>query len=508
LPLATFAVEFEFFGLNSHISHFINVLLYSLTCLLIFIILSKLLEKYPKQKWYNTIPFLATILFIAHPVHTEVVANIKSRDEILSLLFSLLTLWVLWKYLDSGNIKFMILCAVLYSLALISKETSLVFILIIPLTFYFFTNIPLKKILTSLIPLLIIIIIFIVIRQIMISHKVSESLNTNDIMNNSFGAMNLSEKYATITYTLGLYIKLLFIPHPLTWDYYPYHIPIMEWSDIAVIISLVIYLLLMYFAFTGLKSKSYYSWCIFLFLLPLFPTSNILFPVGAFMAERFVYSSSLGFTLLISYLIVVKPNNFFRTIFTRPLLLVIILLFLYSIKTIIRNMAWKNGVILTETDVKTSVNSIQSNSAYGEDLYNKAEQSKDPDERTKYYELALKYCEKAYTINPGHAKINFLLGDIYLKFSRDLDKSAFYLNNAMNMGINDFQLYNNLGFCYGSTKQFARAIEVFEKARKIYPEDILILKNLALANKYIGDTIKAATYSEKVKEMENNNNRK
>ena len=39
-----------------------------------------------------------------------------------------------------------------------------------------------------------------------------------------------AEKMATIFYTLGYYIKLLLVPHPLTHDYYPRHIDIMNWG--------------------------------------------------------------------------------------------------------------------------------------------------------------------------------------------------------------------------------------------------------------------------------------
>ncbi|MFA6923338.1 MAG: tetratricopeptide repeat protein [Bacteroidales bacterium] len=502
LSIATFAIEHEFFGKNPHISHFINILLYSLTCLLIFILLSKLLEKYPKQKWYATIPFIATILFIAHPIHTEVVANIKSRDEIFSLLFSLLTLWFLWKHLDSKKIIHLFFSSVLFFLALISKEIAIVFIVIFPLSFYFFTNHSLKKIIISLIPLFIIIIAFIILRQMIISKTGISIANTKDIMNNSFGAMNFSQKYATITYTLGLYLKLLFYPHPLTWDYYPYHISIMEWSNFAVLLSLLIYLTLLFFAFTGLKSKNFFSYCIFLYLVPLSLTSNILFPVGAFMCERFLYAASLGFTLIIAYLIAMKPNNFFKTIFSMPYLFLVPVLFLYSFKTITRNQVWKNSAVLIETDVKTSFNSAKSNGSYGSDLYNKAEKLKDANEKAKYYELALQCCDKAFKINPNMQNVNFILGTIYGKYKNDMNKSIYYLNNAMNLDLSNIESYNNLGTAYGVAKQYDKAIEVFEKGLKVAPENISIISNLALTYQIIGKTDKAAEYSKKAKEIQ------
>ena len=48
-----------------------------------------LIFKFLNLLWsYETfIPYLATLLFAVHPVHTEVIANLKSRDEIFSLIF-------------------------------------------------------------------------------------------------------------------------------------------------------------------------------------------------------------------------------------------------------------------------------------------------------------------------------------------------------------------------------------------------------------------------------------
>ncbi|MDD5570011.1 MAG: tetratricopeptide repeat protein [Bacteroidales bacterium] len=499
--IATFAVEHEFFGNNPHISHFINVLLYSLTCLLIFILLTKLFEKYPRQKWHSSIPFIATILFAAHPIHTEVVANIKSRDEIFSLLFSLLTLWFMWKYLDSKRIIHLFYSSALFFLALISKEIAVVFILIIPLTFYFFTNHSLKEISKSIIPLLLIAIVFIIIRQTIIDRTSTDLIKIKDVLNDSFAEMNFNQKYATIMFTLGLYLKLLFFPHPLTWDYYPYHISIMEWSDFSVLLSLLIYLFLLFFAFRGLKNKNFFSFCIFLYLIPLSLTSNILFPVGVFMGERFLYASSLGFTLLISYLIVIKPNIFFKIIFNKPLFLLLPVLFLYSFKTITRNNAWKNDFMILQTDVETSYNSAKSNAEYGSELFHKAEKSMDKQEQIKYYDLALKHCEKAFKIDSNIQKVNYILGAVYCKYKNDYEKAIRYLNNSIILNPQHFNSYNNLGIAYGSVGKYYNSIEVFEKAYKLSPQNIEVLNNLGTTYAFIGKYDKAIEAFEKALEI-------
>ncbi len=39
------------------------------------------------------VAFVAALIFAVHPVHTEVVANIKGRDELLAGIFFLLSLF-------------------------------------------------------------------------------------------------------------------------------------------------------------------------------------------------------------------------------------------------------------------------------------------------------------------------------------------------------------------------------------------------------------------------------
>ncbi|MBK8806067.1 MAG: hypothetical protein IPO21_05220 [Bacteroidales bacterium] len=104
LSFITFSLEYEFFGENPHVSHFINIVLYILLSLLIFKILL-LLFKEENQVWYKRISFWATMLFVFHPIHTEVVANIKGRDEILTFLGALAALYVAILYVKASKPK-------------------------------------------------------------------------------------------------------------------------------------------------------------------------------------------------------------------------------------------------------------------------------------------------------------------------------------------------------------------------------------------------------------------
>ncbi len=83
ITLTMFAFEWQNWPDSPFVYHFINVLLFSLTGWVLWVTWRRILGEYPPA-----LTAMAVLFFMAHPVHTEVVANIKSRDEILSHLLS------------------------------------------------------------------------------------------------------------------------------------------------------------------------------------------------------------------------------------------------------------------------------------------------------------------------------------------------------------------------------------------------------------------------------------
>lgn len=130
----TFAIEHQFFGESPHTSHAINVLLYGILCVCIFILVNKL-----DPIRGPTLALIVALIFAVHPIHTEVVASIKNRDEILSLLFGLCAwIWVfkaLKKQPLFRSILNMLVAASFYFLAINAKISTTLFLLFIPIFF-------------------------------------------------------------------------------------------------------------------------------------------------------------------------------------------------------------------------------------------------------------------------------------------------------------------------------------------------------------------------------------
>ncbi|MDP1623763.1 MAG: tetratricopeptide repeat protein [Bacteroidales bacterium] len=422
LSIATFAIEYELSGgLNPFLSHLINILLYAFTGILIFMILSRLIKTPPGKPWYIGIPFIASALFIAHPVHTEVVANIKGRDEILAFLFPLITVWLTVRYFSERKPILLIGANLFFFLGLLSKENAIMFVVLTPLTIYYFTKTPLMKNVTVGVSFLLTALIFVFVRFLVLGYINSGEL-PRELLNNPFLDATQGEKFGTILYTLGLYVKLLFFPHPLTHDYYPYHIPLVPLSDWKAILSFVLYTGMIFYAILRFKSKDIISYGIFFYLITLFIVSNMLFPVGTFMNERFIYMSSLGFTIIVACLIsdklfrVIKKEGLFKQLATGILL---ITLMLFTIKTYTRNKAWKDNFTLFTTDVLVSENSVKCNISAGGDYQKKAGTETDPAKQAEYYGLSMQYLEKAIKIYPKAINGLVLYGNGLTLYKKD-----------------------------------------------------------------------------------------
>lgn len=153
--LASFAIEHQFFGDNVHISHAINAFLYGLLCMVLLFVLRSFV---PGSHWL--FPALATLLFAAHPIHTEVVASIKNRDEIFSLLFGLLALFWSIKYARKGTATQWLLFLVFMLLSVMSKRSVLSYTVIIPLAACWFSQASLLRLLSLSFPLMLIVLFF------------------------------------------------------------------------------------------------------------------------------------------------------------------------------------------------------------------------------------------------------------------------------------------------------------------------------------------------------------
>jgi tetratricopeptide (TPR) repeat protein len=407
LSIVTFAVEQSVFGDNPFIRHLINILLYGLCGLLIFRIFSILLPDKTKIPWMLSIPFLAASLYILHPVHSEVVANIKGRDEIMTTLGAMGALYYVLRYLSSQNKIYLVASGIAMFLGIMSKENAITFLAVIPLTMYFFTNAKLKDYVVALTPAFIAALAYMVIRTNVIGYVLDSGVKINDLMNDPFLEMNGVEKLATIIYTLGEYLRLMIFPHPLTHDYYPYHIPIMNFGKPGTLISLAIYAGLAYLFFKLWKSKSIYAWSIGFFVATISIVSNFVFPVGTFMNERFIFIPSIAFSLVCAWFLIQRGWHADKPLFKWGSVAVIAILAVgYTFKTYTRVPAWKDALSLNGSAAIVSPNSARSNCFMATALYELGRDTSDVEEKRRIFEEAEFYADRSLAIYPEYLSAN------------------------------------------------------------------------------------------------------
>lgn len=128
ITLLTFAIENEIFGESPFVGHLINVLLFSLTVILVFHLIKGFLPN--NGVWLS---LLVSLLFLVHPLHTEAVSSIKNREELLSLFGGLLALYATLRLARNGNWMWLILMTIALLMGLLAKLSVLSFVIIIPI---------------------------------------------------------------------------------------------------------------------------------------------------------------------------------------------------------------------------------------------------------------------------------------------------------------------------------------------------------------------------------------
>ncbi len=412
----------DYIAPNATASHAINILLYALCGWCIFITMRRLLNRKSndEEKWFLGIAFVTALIYIVHPLHVEAVANVKGRDEILSLLLSMATFHSALKYVDTNKAGWLLSGALLFFLGLLAKENTLTFLAIIPFGIMLFRKGAGKKNTLVFATLLIAAILYLVLRFQVIGFLLDKAPST-DIMNNSFAGMSGVEKYGTIFYTLVYYLKLNLIPYPLTHDYYPYHIPISTFGDWQVLFSIFLHLALLGCMFYFWKKNKLITFAIGYYFAAMSIVSNIVISLGTFMNERFAFAASLATCLLLAKGILwLKDKN--QKV--PAMILAGLILVAYCFITLNRVPVWESELALNSAAIKVSKNSARSNSFMATALFNEYKTTKDNATKLNLLQRAEPYAAKATEIHPTYYNGNLMKVGVAAelhKMNRQLD---------------------------------------------------------------------------------------
>ena len=430
LSLISFAIEQQFMGTagdnednttkearlasEMHARHVVNVLLYMLSSVVLLYFLQTIV--FPDKP---IIAFVAALIFTIHPIHTEVVANVKSRDEILSVLFICLTFIKAFRYKETLKIRDLVLASVFFFMALLSKEYAVTLLLLLPLSFYYFKNEPFGYSIKTALPYLIPVGIYLLLRFNAVT--TAEAGAEQNVMNNPYLYATTGQRLASEILVLLDYLELLIYPNTLVSDYSYNQIPYSNFSNLVVWLSIAVHCSLAILMFIFIRKRHVLGFAIAFYLINLVIVSNFLFSIGAPMGERLIYHSSIGFAMAAGYLVYTGFGQFKSPAKIKFGLrgIMVILVIASAFKTVDRNKDWRNDTTLFLADVIKSPNSVLvNNNAAAACMSNAKLNAKDIPVRNEWFERAINYFDKALTIYPKYTQARMNRGLCYFNMGK------------------------------------------------------------------------------------------
>ncbi|MBN2288098.1 MAG: hypothetical protein JXQ83_02120, partial [Candidatus Glassbacteria bacterium] len=282
------AVVYRLWGLDPFGYHLFNLLFYLLNIWVVFLLLRKLLvicggfENSRLLFW----SWAGTAWFAVHPVHVESVAWMLSNKELLAGLFYFLALLSYLKSWERGFSTGQYLASwVFLALGMLSKPNVAALPLVIIAFEVLFRrrDFDWKLFALRVVP-------FLALVGTGAVYYIFYTSAFTGILHGSLRIHSLS--FASV---LSKYVKLLLLPVNLCNSYpppyftgeYNYRLAIYLLVDLGIFTAL---------AYALLKGRKAIAFAILFFLLNLLPVSGI-FPISIFMADRYLYLSSLGFIL-------------------------------------------------------------------------------------------------------------------------------------------------------------------------------------------------------------------
>lgn len=453
---------YSLFGLNPVPFHIASILFHILNGFLLFLLFIKL-------KMKRNVSLVSSLIFIIHPVNTQAVSYISGMADPMGLMFILLALLNFLAFTEekkSGNFLFAGLSIFFFTCGLFTKENTIIFPAIASITFIFLlpANDDLSKKKNHLYILL----------GMYFSLAIAYLYFKFTILNFS-GNFGLTDQ--TNIYTENLHIRLItfvnilpeyfkMILFPIRLNYEKPYTAFVDFQSPGGILSMIMIVAGIAGAIYSLlkKSKTFFfafTW----FFVCLSPVSGII-PVNAMYLEHWLYYPLIGVIFWIASIYQRQKGLLKTGIF----ILIIPLCLAYSIRSIIRNSQWADGIEFYKNELKYSNSArIHNNIAM---IY--SDQEKCP--------LAIIHYKKAISLYDIYPQTHYNLARCY--------ESLGQVNDAVSEYFNSLILYPDFTYSHknlhdifirsGDTAQ-AEVVENFlsriQHGEKIQPQEISNLVN-------------------------------
>jgi tetratricopeptide (TPR) repeat protein len=502
----TFALNYQWSGLQPWSYHLVNLLIHVASAWLVFLFARDLfdtgavrieverneLPQSPKDQ--NRLALFTALIFLAHPIQTEAVTYIVQRNTSLATFFYLGALVSYAKARLSGRIVYWVLALLSTLLGFFTKQiTYTIPISMAVYEIYFLSGEngnALKRIKRALpfVCLLGIVYFAIYHHEVMRQGFRATAAETSEISRKTY---LLTESRVLVTY-----LRLLFLPFGQNLDYdYPLSPSVS--LPVAACFGLLLGVMGMgvWLYRCGNRIAAFgIAW----FFITLSIESSII-PIRDVIFEHRLYLPMTGFALIVSS----SLWCVLRSRATLRLTVFILLLAVLGILTYQRNRIWASETSLW-TDV---VGKSPQKSRAANNLGGAYQRLGDFVQASAWYEKALKLdpknveayinlgmaaehdddypearrnYEKAIEVGPKDGAAFSNLGRLYIR-EGDYDEAIPYFEKALEKDSLDIKSMNNLAYIYDQKGDLDKEIALYEKAVRIDPQYTIALKNLGIA---------------------------
>ncbi len=419
LLVVTYALNFAVSGLRPFGYHLVNILLHAGNSALVYGVVWQLFRQ-------QGLAVLAAAAFALHPIHTEAVASVVGRAELLAATFVLIA-WLLYLQRDAGSTQGfaqgrspfarpLLLVGSIFSfaLALLSKERAIVLpgLLLLSDGLRVTQRTPTpslavlwralrRPLMTTYPAYLAVAGGFVLLRSAVLGTLTMQTINW---VLNPLADAGYSTRLLTAAKVLGKYLWLLLVPLRLSADYSYNQVPLAT----SVLEPDVLLPLLGAGAVAWLlrRRAPAVAFGLLAFLVTLVPVSNIFFLIGSIMAERQLYLPSFGLCVALAAVVVLATERLAtlyapRWVPSLPVGAFVLLLVFYAGKTVDRNQVWATDLSIWRATTETSPNSAKAHFSLAWAL-----------EETGDLEGAKHALERALRIHPGWFDPQHLYGVI------------------------------------------------------------------------------------------------
>lgn len=477
-----YAAQISLFGIDSaRAMHLVSILIYALIAFFLYRILLKVIQK-------PLATLIGTFVFIAHPIHTEVVANIKSQDLLWTTLFSLCAFQFLASYIRNNRISHLLLTTLFLCLASFSHE----FALLLPLASLLYLGLKkglprLKEFGLILLP----VALFLVCRQLVIDSSIELTVLDNALV---YQSSRLDQLAMSFHFFLEYLIKLIW-PNQLQWTYEYQFFPLHSWGQWQSIIGLLLFFVILVFCFFLWKKRNIYGLGAVIILLGLIPFTHLLLVVKGSFSETYLFFASIGFAILLALV----SDKF---ILARYIVFALILL--YSWKTVQRIPDWKNNETLYLADIEKAADCLEAQSKLAQLYTEKAQKTENEALSKEWVEKANSHYEKAINIYGNDKQTWFSFGMNHL-MTGEYTMSELAFKEVIRLDPNYTSAYNNLGNIYYLRNERAEAKTQYELAVISNPLNAEALSNLGAMYLLNNRFDSAYTYLSKANQLEPEN---